>query len=213
MTRTQISLPVLAGLCAAAAFAGYPAAASVKPADVIACELGGDCPVSPPEQADASTNGAPAVEEEPPTRGWSLGSKPKAKEKAAEPVVNRPAQRVVPARPRQPEVNRIDVRFELGSAEIRGDAASQMDEIYAALSRPGLAGKRYRIVGHTAAVGSPALNRDLSMRRAKAVVDFLAAKGLDAAQFEVAGQGDTAPLSGVTHYDPANRRVEVVRID
>lgn len=216
MKRTHFLLPAIAGFAASVALGASPAWSATKSASDIACELGGDCADTQPEAAaDTPADTADVVaEDEPPTRGWTFGSKPKAKDRPAEPVVNRPAQRVVAApRPRPVEFSTIDVQFPLGSSAISGDAVEQMDELYNALRRPGLTGRKYRIVGHTVAVGSPALNKELSMRRAKAVLDFLASKGLDSSQFVIDGMGDARPLSGVTRYDPANRRVEIARID
>ena len=149
MKRMQVWLPVIAGLILPAALACRPAVAAVKSADEIACELAGDCAA-----LDAASSDPVAVpdEEDAPTRGWTFGTKQKAKDKQPEqPVVNRPAQRVVPARPRPAEFTSLDVQFPRGSAAIAGDAASQMDELYNALRRPGLNGRKYRIVGHTVA--------------------------------------------------------------
>jgi OOP family OmpA-OmpF porin len=210
MKRMHDWMPVIAGLFVPVGLLAQPAAAAVKSADQIACELGGECVAAPV----AGTDSAGESFDEAPTRGWTFGSKPKAKEKQPEPVaVPRPAQRALPQRPRPVEVSSLDVQFDRGSAQLNDRSLSRVDELYEALRRPGVTGHKYRVVGHTVAVGSAAMNKELSMRRAKAVVDYLASKGLSPAQFEIDGYGDTQPLKGVTGFDPANRRVEIERIN
>jgi OOP family OmpA-OmpF porin len=69
-----------------------------------------------------------------------------------------------------------------------------------------------QIVGYTDDVGSAQYNLALSLRRAEAVRDFMAARGIDAARLSVAGHGETQPLvSNATPEGRAvNRRVEFV---
>ena len=73
---------------------------------------------------------------------------------------------------------------------------------------------RVRVVGHTDRVGSPAANRRLAARRARAVADFLVASGVPAALIEMDGMGETgAPVStddGVA--EPLNRSVAIIAV-
>lgn len=72
---------------------------------------------------------------------------------------------------------------------------------------------RFRIEGHTDAVGSDTFNQQLSEQRAQAVVDALVELGIPAERFEVVGKGESEPLDGRRGTDPLNRRVVAVAID
>nr|WP_243452760.1 OmpA family protein [Polymorphobacter multimanifer] len=99
--------------------------------------------------------------------------------------------------------------FLLGSADLTDRARSTLDRFAAELVRIG----RYRpfvIEGHTDSSGDRATNMALSQARAEAVVNYLAAKGIDRARLVAQGFGYDKPLSGRSAGDPANRRVEVV---
>jgi outer membrane protein OmpA-like peptidoglycan-associated protein len=69
---------------------------------------------------------------------------------------------------------------------------------------------RIEISGHTDNIGKDVYNKDLSQRRAKAVVDYLTSKGVAAARLTSAGYGDTQPVaSNATKQGQAqNRRTE-----
>lgn len=105
---------------------------------------------------------------------------------------------------------RADLRigFALGSDRMTADGVAKARVFAAALVRPELRDRRFRIEGHTDSRGNPARNRDLSQRRAEAVAAFLASQGVDRSRLEVKGVGFDAPLPGRSASDPANRRVE-----
>lgn len=66
---------------------------------------------------------------------------------------------------------------------------------------------RFRVYGHTDAVGSPAYNKRLGMRRAQAVVGFLASQGIGRGRLEaVASFGETQPLIVTQGRERRNRR-------
>ncbi|MGB3147148.1 MAG: OmpA family protein [Paracoccaceae bacterium] len=66
---------------------------------------------------------------------------------------------------------------------------------------------RFRVYGHTDLVGSDAYNKALGLRRAKAVVAFLATQGISSRRLEaVASFGETQPLVYVQTEDRRNRR-------
>jgi outer membrane protein OmpA-like peptidoglycan-associated protein len=70
---------------------------------------------------------------------------------------------------------------------------------------------RVRVEGHTDGVGSPSYNLTLSERRALSVGEYLVRQGVDPSRLEVVGKGMSEPLTP-NKYDPANRRVQFVRI-
>lgn len=66
---------------------------------------------------------------------------------------------------------------------------------------------RFRVYGHTDLVGSDAYNKGLGLRRAKAVVAFLASQGISRSRLEaVASFGETQPLVYVQTEERRNRR-------
>jgi outer membrane protein OmpA-like peptidoglycan-associated protein len=66
---------------------------------------------------------------------------------------------------------------------------------------------RFRVFGHTDLVGSDAYNRQLGLRRAQAVVGFLASQGISRSRLEaVVSYGKTQPLVLVQAPERRNRR-------
>ncbi|MGV6802779.1 MAG: OmpA family protein [Ruegeria sp.] len=66
---------------------------------------------------------------------------------------------------------------------------------------------RFRVYGHTDAVGSQAYNNSLGMRRAQAVVSFFAQQGISRSRLEaVVSYGKTQPLVATPNRDRRNRR-------
>ncbi|MET0250560.1 MAG: OmpA family protein [Novosphingobium sp.] len=106
----------------------------------------------------------------------------------------------------------LRVSFITGSAELTEYGQREAQKFAEALKSPYLSGMRFRIEGHTDAVGNRGYNLDLSRRRAQAVVDYLSGKGADRGRFDVTGYGFDKPIAGTAPTAAANRRVEVVRI-
>ena len=66
---------------------------------------------------------------------------------------------------------------------------------------------RFRVYGHTDAVGSAAYNKQLGLARARAVVGFLATQGISRSRLEaVAAFGETQPLIVTQGRERRNRR-------
>lgn len=66
---------------------------------------------------------------------------------------------------------------------------------------------RFRVFGYTDLVGSEAYNKTLGMRRARAVVAYLASQGISRSRLEaVVSYGKTQPLIPVQAPERANRR-------
>jgi OOP family OmpA-OmpF porin len=58
-----------------------------------------------------------------------------------------------------------------------------------------LKGEKVEVVGHTDRIGSPAYNQKLSLRRADAVRDYLATKGVPVEAMATRGVGETEPVT------------------
>lgn len=66
---------------------------------------------------------------------------------------------------------------------------------------------RFRVYGHTDAVGSSGYNKSLGMRRARAVVSFFASRGISRSRLEaVVSYGETQPLVPTSERERRNRR-------
>lgn len=105
------------------------------------------------------------------------------------------------------------IGFDFNSARIRPESRAVLDRIGAVMTAPEAATARFRIVGHTDAVGGDAANRALSQRRAEAVADYLADQhGVRRDRLDTAGMGAREPLLPKKPKAAENRRVEIVNL-
>jgi OOP family OmpA-OmpF porin len=90
-------------------------------------------------------------------------------------------------------LNVVDL-FDFNKATVTEAARARIDsEILAKLS--GFSSIKVVIVsGHTDRLGSQAYNQKLSEKRAEAVKDYLASKGVDAGKIQATGFGKTSPV-------------------
>jgi outer membrane protein OmpA-like peptidoglycan-associated protein len=123
-----------------------------------------------------------------------------------------------PARPTSPGVANgrlaiglpADLLFQDNHSNLRPDAGEILDSIAADLrAYPGAV---VRVAGHSDAIGDPAANRELSLRRARAVAQYLADRLEGPYRWVVAGFGASRPIA--SGEDPAshqrNRRIEIM---
>lgn len=109
-----------------------------------------------------------------------------------------------------------DVLFDFDKTAIRPAAEPTLQDI-ASLIKASSAGT-VAIEGHTDSKGSASYNKDLSLRRAQAVAQWLTSHGVDKARLTVKGLGDTQPIQSNRLANGAdnpqgraqNRRVEFV---
>lgn len=102
------------------------------------------------------------------------------------------------------------IEFDFDSAEVRAGAEPTLAEIAKLLvERPQLS---ILVVGHTDTAGAFDYNRKLSQRRAEAVVERLAALGVDRKRLFPVGVGFASPVATNTTDEgrAKNRRVELV---
>lgn len=103
------------------------------------------------------------------------------------------------------------VNFDFDSARIRPDAAAILDAAADTLKEnPDV---QIEVAGHTDSIGTDAYNRGLSQRRARAVVDALVQRGVDAARLSAQGYGESQPVANNSTADgrAQNRRVELTQ--
>ena len=110
-----------------------------------------------------------------------------------------------------------EMLFAFDSAEISGAAEAYLTETALMIRESGAT--TVTIVGHTDGIGTPDYNKDLSLRRAMAVRDWLVNEGgLADVDFQVSGVGADEPLLAEQDAEgrdlpdarQANRRVEIV---
>ncbi|MGF3023266.1 OmpA family protein [Methylobacterium aquaticum] len=99
------------------------------------------------------------------------------------------------------------VNFGYNSDVLTPAARANLDEFAQALQDARLKSATFAVEGHTDGHGGDDFNLDLSSRRARAVVKYLADRGVKAGQLTAKGYGKARPLAG-DPLDPANRRVE-----
>jgi OmpA-OmpF porin, OOP family len=160
----------------------------------------------PPAAAEAPADMAPATNEEGlrmkgSTRGLRVNMAPASS--------SRPAASASQAR--GPSLN-FPVQFEFGSAELTPQARAVLDELGIALSSSELKPYRFRLIGHTDAVGSDEFNLELSKRRAQAVEQYLQDRyGIAPERVRSVGVGKSQPYNAQNPFDSINRRVEILR--
>lgn len=102
-----------------------------------------------------------------------------------------------------------DISFDTGRSEIKPNLRPILDQFASGLS--GQPNTEVRIVGHTDNTGPDAVNDPLSVQRAEAARQYLAARGVDPRRVTIAGRGEREPIaSNATDAGRAqNRRVEI----
>ena len=103
------------------------------------------------------------------------------------------------------------VTFATGSADISPGFRTTLDEV--AQSLINYPNSLIDVYGFTDTTGSNALNQQLSLRRAQAVADYLAARGVSRSRMATQGFGEQYEYlrvkTGDNVNEPANRRVEI----
>ncbi|HWP10614.1 MAG TPA: OmpA family protein [Ramlibacter sp.] len=102
-----------------------------------------------------------------------------------------------------------DVSFDTGRADIKPNLRPILDQFASGLSSQ--PNSDIRIIGHTDNTGSDAVNDPLSVQRAQAARQYLAARGVDPNRIATAGRGEREPIAdNSTEAGRArNRRVEI----
>ena len=104
----------------------------------------------------------------------------------------------------------LKIHFASNSANIRDYSMVKITDFANFLLKN--KGSMVKIVGHTDSVGSKSLNRTLSYRRARAVVEVLMHKGVSIARLRSEGKGESEPIASNKTKDgkARNRRIEAI---
>ena len=105
----------------------------------------------------------------------------------------------------------LEVKFQFNSDQLSADGTEVVERLAAALQAKELARVRtVTLEGHADATGDPGYNMALSLRRAQAVREVLAAKPGLRIEFKAVGKGISEPADPANPTDPINRRVRVI---
>jgi len=100
-----------------------------------------------------------------------------------------------------------DFSFDVGRSDVKTNMRPVLDEFAKGLD-PNM---QVLVVGHTDATGSDAINNPLSVRRAEAVRDYMATKGVTGGRVITEGHGAREPVAAndTVSGRTQNRRVEI----
>ncbi|KAE9627331.1 OmpA family protein [Parasedimentitalea maritima] len=97
------------------------------------------------------------------------------------------------------------INFEFDSARLDANARAVLDQQAAWIKQ--FPEVRFRVFGHTDAVGSAHYNKSLGLRRARAAVSYLSTRGISRSRLEaVVSYGETQPLIATQGRERQNRR-------
>lgn len=129
---------------------------------------------------------------------------------AAPPAAAAPVDRAPPTRG-APYSLSLPILFEFDSDRLTPAASRLLDDLADVLKRN--PNDKFVIEGHTDAVGADEYNKDLSERRARAVVEYLATRHtIDRARLESIGLGRSKLVIPNQPADPRNRRVQILNV-
>ncbi len=117
------------------------------------------------------------------------------------------------APPPPPSVQLQQISFEYNSDKLTHEARQTLDNLATVLKEPDLEKSRFKIIGHTDAMGGAEFNVSLSIRRAQSVMNYLINHHhIDANRLTIEGKG-FSELADPAHPDSAaNRRVQVTNL-
>jgi outer membrane protein OmpA-like peptidoglycan-associated protein len=105
------------------------------------------------------------------------------------------------------------VSFKSGSAVLLESSDQALDPLLSELkTKPAL---KLTIEGYTDSTGSYRNNLELSQRRAQAIADWLAVRGIEHSRLKVVGYGSSRPIAdnSTSRGRERNRRIEIVRVE
>lgn len=145
---------------------------------------------------------------------WFMSATPLNREETADKIAKKLEESgtkdvVIEQKKEGVSVSLNNIHFVAEQATFLPEELSRLEALAGALKL--IEGRSFHVIGHTAAVGTPESQYDLSVKRAKAVVDFLASHGIGAGRFLYEGRGGTEPVapSDTEENMAKNRRVEI----
>jgi len=120
-----------------------------------------------------------------------------------------PAAKAAPASVKQAVVIQADALFDFDKSVLRADGKKNIDDALAKLA--GVDVEMVIATGRTDSVGTDAYNQKLSERRAAAVKEYLASKGIATSKITTLGKGESQPVATNKTKEgrQKNRRVDI----
>jgi OOP family OmpA-OmpF porin len=87
-----------------------------------------------------------------------------------------------------------DVLFGFNKSQLTPAGEEKLDQL--ARDAQGANVEKVVLTGHADRIGSEQFNQELSEKRAQAVADYLATKGVDSSRLDVQGRGESDPITG-----------------
>lgn len=144
------------------------------------------------------------------TRGVEVIENSEVKPPQDDKIVPPPAPPVPPA---PPTVQLQQISFEYNSAKLTPEAQLTLDNLGAVMNEPALKKSRFKLTGHTDAVGGAAFNLALSARRAQSTQAYLSKRHhVDASRLLVEGKGFSELADAENPQSAVNRRVQVTNL-
>ena len=196
---------LLVGSVAAAAFVSGTALAQTK--NVVTDSRG--VPVRDSRGECVLSSGLPHPDCQPkkdaPAPKPSAPAAPGAPAKPASPTA--PAK--APSSMKQTIVIQADALFDFDTSVVRPDGKKSIDDAMAKLA--GVDVEMVIATGHTDNIGTDAYNQKLSERRAAAVKEYLASKGIPSSKITTIGKGESQPVATNKTKEgrQKNRRVDI----
>jgi OOP family OmpA-OmpF porin len=101
------------------------------------------------------------------------------------------------------------IEFETNKADIRPEFEPELEAVFTVLKNNPTV--KIQVQGHTDSVGDAAYNRQLSEKRARAVMEYLIQEGIDRKRLSAIGLGEARPIANNDSAEgrELNRRVEL----
>ena len=109
------------------------------------------------------------------------------------------------------ELKSVDlvIQFDLDSAKLKESSKPILDYLAEAMKNDRLAAIKFKVEGHTDALGSEQHNLKLSQSRAESVISYLTSKGVESGRLAGEGKGFSELLLPEKPKAAENRRVRV----
>jgi outer membrane protein OmpA-like peptidoglycan-associated protein len=102
------------------------------------------------------------------------------------------------------------IQFDLDSAKLKEPSKPLLDNLAEAMKNDRLAAVKFKVEGHTDALGSEQYNLKLSQSRAESVLAYLTAKGVHKDRLTGEGKGFSELLTPDNPKAADNRRVRII---
>ena len=114
-----------------------------------------------------------------------------------------------------PEPRKIDlmIQFDFNSARLQETSKPLLASLAEAMGSERIKTLRFKVEGHTDAVGKASYNQQLSEQRAQSVLEFLSNKGVEKDRLTAEGKGASELLLPDKPDAMANRRVRITTLN